>query len=156
MKGQVHRRGSTWSYRFDIDPDPLTGRRRQTSKGGFRTEREAWQECRSAMRDYERGRFVRVRRDRVLRALRAARQVAGAGSDARGEGGARGLRRARSRLVTAVRGDSDLPDNQINRERCVAQPVGLDAPTVTSTLFVDDRPAESVTVTVSGYVPAPG
>src|SRR5215467_8895637 len=58
MKGRVYRRGSTWSYRFDIDPDPLTGRRRQASKGGFRTEREAWQVCRSAIRDYERGRFV--------------------------------------------------------------------------------------------------
>jgi integrase len=69
MKGRVHRRGSTWSYRFDIDPDPLTGRRRQTSKGGFRTEREAWQACRAAMRDYERGRYVRQHRRTVEEAL---------------------------------------------------------------------------------------
>jgi len=69
MKGHVYRRGGTWSYRFDIDPDPLTGRRRQTGKGGFRTEREAWQECRSAMRDYERGRFVRQSKRTVEEAL---------------------------------------------------------------------------------------
>ncbi len=69
MKGRVHRRGGTWSYRFDIDPDPLTGRRRQTSKGGFRTEREAWQACRAAMRDYERGRYVRQSRQTVEDAL---------------------------------------------------------------------------------------
>jgi integrase len=69
MKGRVYRRGGTWSYRFDVDPDPLTGRRRQTSKGGFRTEREAWQACRSAMRDYERGRHVRQSRRTVEEAL---------------------------------------------------------------------------------------
>ena len=69
MKGRVYKRGGTWSYRFDIDPDPLTGRRRQTSKGGFRTEREAWQACRTAMRDYERGRYVRQSRRTVEEAL---------------------------------------------------------------------------------------
>jgi Arm domain-containing DNA-binding protein len=69
MKGRVYRRGGTWSYRFDIDPDLLTGRRRQTSKGGFRTEREAWQACRAAMRDYERGRYVRQSRRTVEEAL---------------------------------------------------------------------------------------
>ena len=29
MKGRVYRRGNTWTYRFDIDPDPLTGRHQQ-------------------------------------------------------------------------------------------------------------------------------
>jgi integrase len=69
MKGRVYRRGGTWSYRFDIDPDPLTGRRRQASKGGFRTEREAWQACRTAMQDYEHGRYVRQFRRTVEEAL---------------------------------------------------------------------------------------
>jgi integrase len=69
MKGRVYRRGGTWSYRFDIDPDPLTGRRRQTGKGGFRTEREAWQACRAAMQDDERGRYVRQSRRTVEEAL---------------------------------------------------------------------------------------
>lgn len=69
MKGYVYRRGSTWSYRFDIDPDPLTGRRRQVGKGSFRTKGEAWQACRTAMRDYERGRFARQSRRTVEQAL---------------------------------------------------------------------------------------
>lgn len=42
MKGHVHRRGKTYHYFFDGDPDPLTGKRRQVTKGGFGTEREAW------------------------------------------------------------------------------------------------------------------
>jgi len=28
MKGHVSKRGKTWAYWFDIDPDPLTGKRR--------------------------------------------------------------------------------------------------------------------------------
>src|SRR6266536_5186347 len=69
MKGHVYRRGSTWAYRFDVDADPLTGVRRQTGKGGFRTEREAWQECRTAMRDYERGRYAQRSKRTVEQAL---------------------------------------------------------------------------------------
>ena len=69
MKGRVYKRGTTWSYRFDIDPEPLTGARRQTSKGGYRTEREAWQACRTAIRDYEQGRHVRHSKRTVEQAL---------------------------------------------------------------------------------------
>ena len=25
MKGRVYKRGESWYYRFDIEPDPLTG-----------------------------------------------------------------------------------------------------------------------------------
>ena len=44
------RAGLTW---FDIDPDPLTGKRRQANGSGYKTEREAWKACRDAMADYE-------------------------------------------------------------------------------------------------------
>ncbi len=70
MKGRVYKRGSTWSYRFDIDFDPLTGERRQPSKGGFKTEKDAWKACREAMRDYERGRLVEQSKRKVGDALR--------------------------------------------------------------------------------------
>ena len=33
MKGRVCKRGESWYYRFYIEPDPLTGKRRQV----FRT-----------------------------------------------------------------------------------------------------------------------
>jgi len=34
MKGHVYKRGKKWSYLFDIDPDPLTGARRQANGSG--------------------------------------------------------------------------------------------------------------------------
>lgn len=69
MKGHVYRRGKSWSYLFDIEPDPLTGRRRQANGSGFKTEREAWKACRTAMADYEKGRVVRSSRRKVADAL---------------------------------------------------------------------------------------
>jgi hypothetical protein len=41
MRGSVVNRGNTWSYVVDIGRDPMSGRRRQTWKGGFPTKREA-------------------------------------------------------------------------------------------------------------------
>jgi len=62
MKGHVYRRGTSWSYLFDIEADPLTVKRRQANGSGFKTEREAWKACRTAMADYEKGRVVRSSR----------------------------------------------------------------------------------------------
>ena len=59
MKGHVQRRGKTYRYFFDADADPLTGKRRQVTKGGFVTEREAWAACREAMTNHEQGLLVR-------------------------------------------------------------------------------------------------
>lgn len=53
MKGSVQPYGKGYRYIFDIDPDPLTGDRRQATKGGYRTEKEAWKACREAMAEYE-------------------------------------------------------------------------------------------------------
>jgi len=69
MKGRVYRRGNSWYYRFDIEPDPLTGKRRQVNGSGYRTEREAWKECRAAMADHEKGRLVSSSRRKVSEAL---------------------------------------------------------------------------------------
>jgi integrase len=43
MRGAVYKRGSTWTWHFDVDPDPLTGRRRQRTKGGYPTKKAAEQ-----------------------------------------------------------------------------------------------------------------
>jgi hypothetical protein len=40
MRGGTRKRGDTWTWFFDA-VDPVTGKRRQRSKGGFRTKREA-------------------------------------------------------------------------------------------------------------------
>src|SRR5215831_10321660 len=69
MKGHVYKRGRTWSYLFDIEPDPLTARRRQANGSGFKTEREAWKACRAAIADYERGRVVAKSKREVAAAL---------------------------------------------------------------------------------------
>jgi integrase len=69
MKGHVYKRGKNWSYLFDIEPDPLTGSRRQANGSGFKTEREAWKACRAAIADYEKGRAVSSARRKVADAL---------------------------------------------------------------------------------------
>jgi len=67
MRGSVHRRSETgkWSYRFDLGPDPLTGRRRMRTKTGFSTRREASTALRRAIDAHERGRSVRSNRRSV-------------------------------------------------------------------------------------------
>jgi integrase len=47
MRGSIRRRGSTYTYWLDIGRDPVTGRRRQRTKGGFRTKRE----CQAALNE---------------------------------------------------------------------------------------------------------
>ncbi len=69
MKGHVARRGKSWAYWFDIDPDPLTGTRRQQTRSGFRTDKDAWKECRKAIADYERGQVIDTTKRKVAVAL---------------------------------------------------------------------------------------
>jgi integrase len=43
MRGSTRKRGKTWSAYYDLGDDLETGGRRQKSKGGFRTQKEAQQ-----------------------------------------------------------------------------------------------------------------
>ena len=70
MKGHVYKRGKRWSYLFDIEPDPLTGKRRQANGSGYKTERGAWKACRAALADYETGRAASSSRRKVGDALK--------------------------------------------------------------------------------------
>jgi hypothetical protein len=38
MRGSVYKRGSTWTWVLDVGVDPVTGKRRQRTKGGYRTK----------------------------------------------------------------------------------------------------------------------
>lgn len=59
MKGSVYRRpNGRWEYRFDLGPDPLTGRRRETTKTGFHTERDAAKALRVVIAAHDGGRRV--------------------------------------------------------------------------------------------------
>src|SRR6266511_838198 len=57
MRGAVYKRGSTWTWHFDIDPDPLTGRRRQRTKGGYQTKKAADQALAEAIGQWRAGRL---------------------------------------------------------------------------------------------------
>jgi integrase len=58
MRGSVRKRGSTWTWYLFIEPDPVTGRRRQRSKGGFRTKRECQEALNEALAALRTGTFV--------------------------------------------------------------------------------------------------
>jgi hypothetical protein len=57
MRGGTRKRGETWTWFFDA-VDPATGKRRQRSKGGFRTKREAQAALSEALAAYRGGTLV--------------------------------------------------------------------------------------------------
>lgn len=64
MRGQVLKRGDTWSYVVDLPPAP-DGRRRQRKKGGFRTRKEAEAALAALLTDAQNGKVVEVTRQTV-------------------------------------------------------------------------------------------
>jgi integrase len=58
MRGSIRKRGRTYTYWLDIGPDPVTGRRRQRTKGGFRTKRECQAALNEAIAAVQGGTFV--------------------------------------------------------------------------------------------------
>ncbi|QGQ95810.1 site-specific integrase [Paenibacillus psychroresistens] len=58
MRGHVFQRGKTWSYIIDIPYEPLTGKRRQKKKGGFRLEGEAEAACAAEITRINSGLFI--------------------------------------------------------------------------------------------------
>ena len=58
MQGHVLRRGTTWSYVVDVGRDPASGRRRQRTKGGYRTKKEAQQALAAVIRTLGDGTYV--------------------------------------------------------------------------------------------------
>lgn len=57
-KGSIKRRGASWTVVVDVGRDPTTGRRKQVTKGGFRTRRDAEQWNREQLGRLDRGEFV--------------------------------------------------------------------------------------------------
>ena len=58
MRGSIRRRGSTYTWYVSMS-DPVTGERRQRSKGGFRTKRECQEALNEALARLREGTFVR-------------------------------------------------------------------------------------------------
>ena len=69
MKGSVYRRGDRWEFRFDLPPDPLTGKRKFATRSGFRTRKEAEAALRDAIKAAESGRHVAKSRQTVSQYL---------------------------------------------------------------------------------------
>ncbi|WP_420901858.1 Arm DNA-binding domain-containing protein [Paenibacillus alvei] len=43
MEGHVYQRGNTWTYVIELPPDPLTGKRKQKSKGDLKQrKKQSW------------------------------------------------------------------------------------------------------------------
>jgi integrase len=49
MKGYIRKRGNKWSFTVDVGRDPSTGKRKQRTKGGFTTKKEA----QAALNDFQ-------------------------------------------------------------------------------------------------------
>jgi integrase len=57
MRGSIRKRGSSYTWYLDV-PDPATGKRRQCSKGGFRTKKECQAALTEALAALRTGTFV--------------------------------------------------------------------------------------------------
>ncbi|MGZ9583835.1 site-specific integrase [Paenibacillus marinisediminis] len=55
---RIHKRGSTWYYAVDVGNDPLTGKRKQKTQGGFRTKKEAEAACASLLAELNKGTYI--------------------------------------------------------------------------------------------------
>lgn len=58
MQGYFRKRGSTWSFTIDIGTDPQTGKRKQKTRSGFRTKKEAQLEAAKLQQEIGQGTFI--------------------------------------------------------------------------------------------------
>lgn len=58
MSGHVRNRGKSWFYKHELPRDPVTGKRRYSEKGGFRTKRDAQAALTESIARIQRGQFV--------------------------------------------------------------------------------------------------
>jgi integrase len=65
MRGSIRKRGSTYAYWLDLPADPVTGKRRQKTKGGFRTKRECQAALNEAIMALQTGTYVEASRRTV-------------------------------------------------------------------------------------------
>ena len=69
MKGHVYKRGKHLVLPVRHRPRSADRPGRQSNGSGFKTEREAWKECRAAMADYEKGRVISSSHHKVADAM---------------------------------------------------------------------------------------
>lgn len=69
MRGHVTKRGSGYAIRFDKGPDPVTGKRRQEYRSGYRTKKEAERALNELIGKVETGSLVERSRQTVAEYL---------------------------------------------------------------------------------------
>ena len=69
MRGHVHQRGSSWTWVADDASDPLTGRRTQRTKGGFRTRADAQKALRAFLAELDKNMVVDLSQTTVTKYL---------------------------------------------------------------------------------------
>lgn len=60
MKGYIRKRGSTWEYTVDLEPDVLTGTRKRKTKSGFRTKTECQKAMNALIYEIENGEYFEI------------------------------------------------------------------------------------------------
>lgn len=58
MKGYFRKRGDKWSFTVDIGRDPSTGKRKQKTRSGFKTKKQAQESCAEMIAELSKGVFV--------------------------------------------------------------------------------------------------
>lgn len=58
VKGTIYKRGTTYTYIIDLGKDPITNKRQQKSKGGFKLKRDAEAALAKIQTEYNEGSFV--------------------------------------------------------------------------------------------------
>ena len=58
MRGSVVKKGDRYYVKIELDPDPVTGRRRQKWHSGYRTKREAERARVDLLSKFDRGEYV--------------------------------------------------------------------------------------------------
>ena len=58
MRGSVIKKGNRWYVKIELDPDPLTGKRRPKWHSGFRTKKEAEKARIDLLSKFDRGEYV--------------------------------------------------------------------------------------------------
>ena len=58
MKGYVRKRGNKWSFTVDMPRDPITGKRKQKTAGGFNTKKEAESELNQFLYEINKGTWI--------------------------------------------------------------------------------------------------
>ncbi|UAT29483.1 site-specific integrase [Bacillus badius] len=59
MKGYIRKRGSSYSFTVDIGRDPITGKRKQKTKSGFKTKKEAQSALNETLYQLDKGLYIK-------------------------------------------------------------------------------------------------